>query len=88
MDPINAVIGRELRQLLADAEWRQFGSLAASVVAQAALSEGAVNGEINRLVTAGEFIREGARVRLRDWAEASCRRPHGGSASIPAPQEP
>lgn len=78
MDSINAVIGQALRGLLADGEWRQFGSLAASVVAQTALGEGAVNGEINRPVTAGQFNREGcsrpeARLGLDEMAPVSRR---------------
>lgn len=65
-DAVSDVLGRVLRELLADGEWKSFGSLAALAVQKTALSESAVNVEISRGVTSGVFVREDARVRLRE----------------------
>lgn len=66
VDPVADVAGRTLRKMLADGEWRQFTELARAAVTKTGLSEGVIHGEINRHVTTGKFVRDGARVRLRD----------------------
>lgn len=65
-DVVSEVVTRVLVELLADGEWKPFGSLAALVVAKTAFSEGAVNMEITRGLTAGKYVRNGTQIRLRD----------------------